>query len=310
MTFAIVFPGQGSQKVGMLDELSASYPSIRDTFAEASDVLGTDLWDVVSNGPAERLDQTEITQPAMLAADISIWRILEARLKETPAAAAGHSLGEYAALVAAGRLTLAEALSLVEQRAHLMVQACSDGAMAAVIGLSDSDVVEICSAVAESEAVAAANFNSPGQVVVSGTQAAVARVAELARDKGAKRVVTLAVSVPSHSPLMTAAVEPFRERLAVVDIRPGRFPVLHNVDAAARDDGEGIKVALEQQLNQPVRWVQTIQALASNSVDCIIECGPGAVLSNLGKRTAKTLAHLRCDTPAALEQCLEKINDE
>lgn len=285
MKTAFLFPGQGSQSVGMMNGL-AQYPEIKLTFDEASAVLGQDLWKLVSEGPAETLNQTAYTQPAMLTADIATWRVYLAQGGTLPAFMAGHSLGEIAALVAAGALDFADAVKLTRFRAEAMQNAVPDGvgAMAAVLGLDDDTVRAVCAEAAQGEVLEAVNLNSPGQVVIAGNKAAVKRGMTLAKEKGAKRALPLPVSVPSHSSLMKPAAEKFRAYLESIHLRAPEIPVLQNADVKSYSEPAAIKDALARQLHAPVRWVETVQALAAQGVTRCVECGPGKVLSGLAKR--------------------------
>lgn len=291
MTFACVFPGQGSQSVGMMADWAQSNAIVRETFEEADDALKLDLWRIIAEGPAEELNRTEITQPAMLAAGIAAWRAFRDAGGEMPVAMAGHSLGEYTALVAAESLAFGDALRLVAERGRLMQAAvpAGEGAMAAVLGLEDEQVRALCEQAAGEAVCEPVNFNSPGQVVIAGSRDAVARAMELASEAGAKRVVPLPVSVPSHSSLMKGAAERLREVLDGVDIRLPVVPVLHNVDAAAREDADAIREALARQLYCPVRWVDCVVALKARGVDSLIEMGPGKVLAGLTRRIDRSL---------------------
>ncbi len=291
MTFAFIFPGQGSQSVGMLADLATQHPAVGETFAEASEALGYDLWKIVQEGPAEELNQTHITQPAMLAGGMAVYRAWQVQGGAQPAAMAGHSLGEYTALVAAGSLSLGDAVRLVADRGRFMQEAvpAGTGAMAAILGLDDAKVIEVCERAAQGEVVSAVNFNSPGQVVVAGHKTAVERAVALAKEAGAKRALLLPVSVPSHCSLMQPAAERLAERLAGIDFKAPAVPVYNNVDVRAESDAEAIRTALKRQLFSPVRWVETIQALAGAGVDTVVECGPGKVLAGLNKRIDKAM---------------------
>ena len=285
MNFVFVFPGQGSQSVGMLAPL-ADHPLVRDTFAEASELLGEDLWALAADGPEEALSRTVITQPLMLTADSATWRVWCASHAERPVALAGHSLGEYAALVAAGSLGFADAVRLTRARAELMQSAVPEGlgGMAAVLGLDDAAVEAACAEAAQGEVVEAANFNSPGQVVIAGTRSAVQRGIDAAKARGAKRAVLLPMSVPSHCSLMLQAAERLAERLAEVEWQAPAIPVHHNADGASYSDVAAIRAALKRQLHSPVRWSGTLAALADTGIVAIGECGPGKVLAPLCKR--------------------------
>lgn len=292
MTLAFVFPGQGSQSTGMLNTLASEAPEVEATYRTASEVLGYDLWDIVQNGPAEKLNSTDVTQPAMLAAGVAVWRIWQARGGAQPVVLAGHSLGEYTALVCGGSLAFEDGIRLVAERGRLMQQAvpAGTGAMAAVLGLEDDTVRSICTDAAGGEVVEAVNFNSPGQVVVAGHKAAVERVVEQAKAKGAKRALLLPVSVPSHCALMQPAAQQLAEILKDVAIQAPVIPVINNADVATPTDPDAIRDALVRQLYSPVRWVETIQKMAADGVDCLIECGPGKVLVGLNKRIERNMA--------------------
>jgi len=307
MSFAIVFPGQGSQAVGMLAELAGEYSQVTDTFAEASEVLGYDLWNLIQNGPDTELNQTDKTQPAMLAAGIACWRVWQAAEGAAPAFVAGHSLGEYTALVASGALDFATAIKLVEKRGQLMQAAVpeGEGAMAAILGLTDDQVKTACSEAAQGDVVQAVNFNAPGQVVIAGAAGAVQRATDLAKEAGAKRALILPVSVPSHCDLMKPAAEKLAEEFASIDLATPSIKVIHNVDVASHDDAAAIKEVLAAQLYSPVRWVETIQALAANGVDTIVECGPGKVLAGLNKRIDRDMNALPVFDTASLAKALE-----
>ncbi|HSI29173.1 MAG: ACP S-malonyltransferase [Methylophilus sp.] len=283
-TFAFFFPGQGSQSVGMMQGLE-SHAIVKQTFEEASSVLGVDFWKMATE-PNDAINLTENTQPIMLTAGIATWRVYQSLGGKQPAAMAGHSLGEYTALVAAGALSFADALPLVKFRAEVMQQAVPEGqgAMAAILGLDDDTVRAVCSEAAQGQVVQAVNFNSPGQVVIAGEKAAVERGMALAKAKGAKRALPLPVSVPSHCELMKPAAEKLRVYLQNVDVQAPLVPVLHNADVAAYSDAAQIKDALVRQLYNPVRWVETVQLLASQQVLVSAECGPGKVLAGLARR--------------------------
>jgi [acyl-carrier-protein] S-malonyltransferase len=308
MSFAFVFPGQASQSVGMLASHSGTDPVVRATFDEASGVLGYDLWHLVQEGPTERLNTTEYTQPAMLAAGIATARLWARRKGGEPAAVAGHSLGEFTALVCAGALDFSTTIALVKFRGQVMQEAvpAGAGAMAVVLGLEDADVEAVCREAAQGGVVEAVNFNSQGQVAIAGETAAVQRAIEVAKAKGAKRAMTLPVSVPSHSSLMNGAAERFAKRLADVEIRAPHIRYISAVDAAAHAEPSDIRALLGRQLARPVRWPDTVRALAAAGVGQIIECGPGKVLMGLNKRvgqvTGVTFAAL--EDPASLDAAL------
>ncbi len=288
---AFVFPGQGSQATGMLAALAAVHPDVLITFAEASDSLGYDLWDLIQKNPDDKLNKTTFTQPALLVASVSIWRVWQETGGRQPVLLAGHSLGEYSALVCAGVLSLADAAALVAERGKCMQEAVPDGtgAMAAILGLENERVVEVCNDAAGSQVVSVANFNSAGQVVIAGHREAVERATILAKTAGAKRAIILPVSVPSHCALMRKAAEHFTLALAQVSFSEAEIPVIQNVDAQQRTNASDIKQALLQQLHQPVRWVETIEKFSSMGVTQVVECGPGRVLAGLIKRIDRSL---------------------
>ncbi|MDP1645022.1 MAG: ACP S-malonyltransferase [Thiobacillus sp.] len=307
MKLAFVFPGQGSQSVGMMGGWG-DRAEVRATFAEASDVLGQDLWALVADGPADLLNQTVNTQPAMLVADIAAWRVWQAAGGATPALLAGHSLGEYAALVVAGSLDFADAIRLVRFRAEAMQAAVPEGvgAMAAILGLDDDAVRAVCANAAAGEVVEAVNLNSPGQVVIAGNKAAVERAMALAKEMGAKRALPLPVSVPSHSSLMLPAAEKLLAHLQTVAIAAPAIPVLHNTDVQSHADADTIRAALAKQLHTPVRWVETVQALKAAGIERVIECGPGKVLAGLNKRIDDSLPALVLVDEASLQAALNQ----
>jgi len=301
---AFIFPGQGSQSIGMLAELAGQFPQVGETFGAASEVLGYDLWSICQQGPEERLNQTEVTQPAMLAAGVATWRAWKAQGGFDPDYLAGHSLGEYSALVAAGSLDYETAVALVAERGRLMQEATPQGAgaMAAVLGLDDDVLARVCDEAAESEVVSCANFNSPGQVVIAGDRAAVERACALAVEAGARRAIPLAVSVPSHCALMRPAAGLLAVELEAVEIRPASIPVLHNVDVQPHTSAAEIRQALVQQLWRPVRWSETIMALVGQGVTHFAECGPGKVLTGLNRRISREVTSAALLTAAELEQ--------
>ncbi len=308
MSLAFVFPGQGSQSVGMLAQLGERHEVIRETFAQASNVLGFDLWRLVQEGPEAELNDTSNTQPAMLTAGVALWRLWREKGGEEPVIMAGHSLGEYTALVCADALEFEDAVSLVRERGRYMQEAVppGEGAMAAVLGLEDAQVIAICERAAEGEVVAAVNFNSPGQVVVAGASAAVDRAVSLAREEGAKRAVMLPVSVPSHCALMRGAAERLGKRLEGMTIRPPRIPVVNNVDVAVESDPEAIRDALVRQLFSPVRWVETVRHLAERGVDGLVECGPGKVLAGLNRRIERGMKVYPLFDEESLKNAIER----
>jgi len=315
MTFGCVFPGQGSQSVGMLGALAPAAGAdslIRDTFAEASAALGYDLRQLVAEGPAERLNSTECTQPAMLAAAIATWRVWRANGGGEPAVVCGHSLGEFSALVAAGALDFAAAIDLVRFRGRVMQEAVPEGtgAMAAILGLDDAQVSEACREAAQGEVVEAVNFNAPGQVVIAGARPAVERAIEAAKGRGAKRAVALPVSVPAHSSLMGPAARRLGERLSAIDFRPPRIRFLSAVDAQPHCDPADLRQLLVRQLSSPVRWSETVRALAAGGARALIECGPGKVLTALNRRIDRGLEALALEDADSLQAALAAVKDE
>lgn len=307
---AVIFPGQGSQALGMTAELSELYPQIKETFAEASQALGEDLWAICQD--EELLNQTQYTQPALLAASIAIWRVLQTKMTEMPCYFAGHSLGEYSALCASGVISFADAIQLVHKRGQLMQDAVVgiDTAMAAVLGLEDSRVVTLCEQATEhvEEAiVGAANFNSPGQVVVSGNAAGVNAVIDKVQNTG-KKAIALKVSVPSHCALMQPASQALAEALAKIKFDQATIPVIQNRHAHVESSAVGIKQALTEQLSEPVLWSKTMQELADKQINILIECGSGNVLSNLAKRQARPIASYPTDKPVRLDKLIEVLS--
>ncbi|PTD97892.1 ACP S-malonyltransferase [Pseudothauera lacus] len=311
MSFALVFPGQGSQSVGMMAGYGDS-AVIRATFAEASDALGEDLWQMVCEGPTERLALTVNTQPLMLTAGVAAWRAWQAAGGPAPAMVAGHSLGEYSALVAAGALAFADAVPLVRFRAQAMQEAvpAGEGAMAALLGLEADAVREACAEAAQGEVVEAANLNAPGQIVIAGGKAAVERAVEVAKARGAKRAVLLPVSAPFHCALMKPAAERLAERLAGVAIARPQIAVLNNVDVAVYDEPAKIRDALVRQAFSPVRWIETVEEMARRGMSHVIECGPGKVLAGMSKRIAKDVEGGSAHDAASLEQAIAAVQGQ
>ncbi len=305
MKLALVFPGQGSQALGMMLAYG-DIPAIRSTFDEASTALGQDLWQLVSEGPAEALSQTVNTQPLMLTAGVAVYRAWLAKGGREPSMVAGHSLGEYTALVAAGALEFKDAVPLVRFRAQAMQQAVpqGEGAMAAILGLDDAAIRAACEEAAQGQVVEAVNFNGPGQTVIAGHAAAVARAADAAKTKGAKRAVMLPVSAPFHCSLMQPAAEALRGRLASVAVNAPRIPVVNNVDVACLSDPDAIRDALVRQARSPVRWVETIRAMAAQGVTHVFESGPGKVLAGLTKRIEGGLQGAALADAASLDQAV------
>ncbi len=295
MSLGVIFPGQGSQSVGMLADLYEHHAVVRQTFEEAGTVLGYDLAQLCLQGPEEDLNRTDRTQPALLAAGVAVWRLWREQGGPSPAMMAGHSLGEYTALTCAGALDFSDAVSLVARRGEFMQAAvpAGTGAMAAILGLEDEAIAEICKQAADGEVVEPVNFNAPGQVVIAGQREAVERAMKAASEAGAKRALPLPVSVPSHCSLMVPAARRLADVLNETDIKIPDIPVVHNVDAATRSDAGEIRDALVRQLHNPVRWVQTVQAMRGAGVSAFIEAGPGRVLAGLGKRIDKA-APVKC----------------
>jgi [acyl-carrier-protein] S-malonyltransferase len=308
-TLGFVFPGQGSQTVGMLQALASQYPLIEQTFEQASTCLGYDLWALIQQGPAEQLQQTVVTQPALLAASVSIWRVWVQHMAVRPAWLAGHSLGEYSALVCAKALAFTDAIQLVAERGRLMQAAvpAGTGAMAALLGLTEAEVQKVCDIAAEQHIVTLANDNAPGQIVIAGELAAVERAIVVARKLGAKRAIILPVSIASHCPLMQPAATQLAQYLQDVQFTQPTIPILHNADVQTHQSPDAIKKILAQQLFMPVRWVDTIQALAKLGIQVVVECGPGKVLSGLTKRIDPKLQPLPLDTPSFLASAMQKI---
>ncbi|EKO3891046.1 ACP S-malonyltransferase [Vibrio metschnikovii] len=301
--FAIVFPGQGSQAIGMLAELGEQYDVVKQTFSQASEVLGYDLWALVQQGPAEDLNQTHRTQPAILAASVAIWRVWQSLNLPQPEVLAGHSLGEYSALVCSGVIDFQQAISLVELRGRLMQEAvpAGTGAMYAIIGLDDEAIANACQQAAQGQIVSPVNFNSPGQVVIAGQKEAVERAGVLCKDAGAKRALPLPVSVPSHCALMKPAAEKLAIALAGLQFNSPSIPVINNVDVLAETDPAKIKDALVRQLYNPVRWTEAVQSMSDQGIEKLIEVGPGKVLTGLTKRIVKTLDAVAVNDSASFE---------
>ncbi|QYJ77631.1 ACP S-malonyltransferase [Shewanella acanthi] len=304
---AFVFPGQGSQALGMLAELAETQPIVGQTFAEASDVLGYDLWALIQDGPVETLNETDKTQPALLAASVAIWRAYVASGKAMPAMLAGHSLGEYSALVCAGVIDFKDAIKLVELRGQLMQQAvpAGTGAMYAIIGLDDAGIAAACEEAAQGEVVSPVNFNSPGQVVIAGQKDAVERAAAACKAAGAKMAVALPVSVPSHCALMKPAADKLAIALNDVQFNAPSITVINNVDVASPTDVADIKDALVRQLYCPVRWSETVGLMAEKGITQLVECGPGKVLTGLAKRINKSLSAQAVNDVASLAALTE-----
>lgn len=308
MSYGFIFPGQGSQSVGMLQDLAANFPLVKNLYAEASEVLGYDLWQMVQEGPESELNQTHITQPALLTAGYAVYQVMASETPVQPAYMAGHSLGEYTALVAAESLSFAQGVQLVAERGRLMQNAveAGKGAMAAVIGLEDEKIAEICQQV--EGVVEPANFNSPGQVVIAGYQEAVAKAIDLLQAAGAKKVVKLAVSVPSHCSLMKPAAEHLAEFMASLTFQAPKTPVLHNADVQSHTEDAAIKQALIKQLYCPVQWVKTVQFMASEGVSTLYELGPGKVLMGLNRRIDRKVKTLPVYDTTSVQKAVTALN--
>lgn len=302
---AFVFPGQGSQKVGMLADIASDFAVVKDTFAEASEALGYDMWELIQNGEQEQLNLTEKTQPILLTSSVALWRVWQQQSPVVPAMMAGHSLGEFSALVCAGSLQFADAVVLVRDRGQFMQTAVpvGEGAMAAVLGLEDEVIVEIC-AKTGAEAV---NFNSPGQVVIAGKVGAVDQAIILLQEAGAKRAMPLPVSAPFHTSLMKPAGEKLAEKVASLNVVSPSIPVVHNVHAQTESDPEKIKSLLVKQIYSPVKWTSCVQTMVASGIAITLECGPGKVLSGLSKRIDKSLTSYNIETPAGLDQAVQAL---
>lgn len=307
---AFVFPGQGSQKVGMLADYAQQYPQVTATFAEASEVLGYDLWDLCQNGTQEDINLTERTQPLMLTSSVALWRVWQARDGVMPGWMAGHSLGEWSALVCAGVVDFKAAVSLVRHRGAYMQEAVpvGQGAMAAIIGLDDAAIAAACDASAQGEVVAAVNFNAPGQVVIAGTSGAVERAIAACKEAGAKRALPLPVSAPFHTTLMKPAADRLADQVRTTEFRAPEIPVIHNVHARPETDPAAIRELMIEQIYKPVLWVGCVTELHQRGVSRTIECGPGKVLTGLAKRIVKALDAQSIEEPAGLEAVLEAVS--
>lgn len=305
--FAMVFPGQGSQSIGMLSELGEQYPIVKETFSQASSVLGYDLWQLVQSGPADELNKTWITQPALLAASVALFRVWQSVNGTKPEFMAGHSLGEYSALVCAGVIDFEDAIKLVELRGKFMQEAvpAGVGAMYAIIGLDNDSIAQACSQAAQGQVVSPVNFNSPGQVVIAGNKEAVERAGVLCKEAGAKRALPLAVSVPSHCALMKPAADKLASELSHISFNEPLFPVINNVNVKIETNAQVIKDALIAQLYSPVRWTEIVEYMANNNVELLVEMGPGKVLTGLTKRIVDTLSGCAVNDCTSLAAALE-----
>lgn len=306
---AFVFPGQGSQKIGMLADLAATYPIVTQTFAEASQVLGYDLWDLVQKGKQEDINLTERTQPLLLTASVAVWRVWQEKNGAKPVLVSGHSLGEWSALVCAGVISFANAVKLVQQRGKFMQEAvpAGQGAMAAIIGLDDALIIEACKNAEQGEVVSAVNFNSPGQVVIAGTAAAVERASALCKEAGAKRALPLPVSAPFHTSLMRPAADRLAEQINATEFKAPQIPVVHNVTAKTETDPQKIKALMIEQIYSAVRWVECVNTISEAGITVTVECGPGKVLSGLNKRINSELTALSIEKSEEIDAVLAQF---
>lgn len=304
MSFSIIFPGQGSQAIGMMSELAERFDSVKGLFEEGSDVLGTDLWQITQQGPIEQLNQTETTQPALLTAGVAAWQVWQQLGGATPAIMAGHSLGEYTALVCAGALSYADGVALVRDRGRYMQEAvpAGEGGMAAVLGLDDDVVRKVCEQTADGDCLQAVNFNAPGQVVIAGSAAAIERGIVAMKEAGAKRALPLPVSIPAHSSLMTSASKRLAERIAEIEFTMPTVPVLHNCNVSIAQTTSELTNNLVTQLDSPVRWVESVQLMHQQGVNTFYESGPGRVLGGMIKRIVTGVTIGCLEKPDALEQ--------
>lgn len=309
MSFSILFPGQGSQAIGMMSGLAEQHAVVKDTFIEASDALGVDLWGMTQQGPIESLQQTENTQPALLTAGVAAWRVWQEHDGPAPSMMAGHSLGEYTALVCAGALSFADGVALVRDRGRYMQEAVpeGEGGMAAVLGLDDNIVRDVCAKAAQGEVLQAVNFNAPGQVVIAGTASAIVRGTELLKEAGAKRALPLPVSIPAHSSLMSPASERLASRIDTVEISKPAIPVMHNCNVQIAQSSEQIAANLVTQLDSPVRWVESIQSMHQSGIDTFIESGPGRVLGGMIKRIVKGVSIACIEKPEAYVELIDSL---
>lgn len=306
---AFVFPGQGSQKIGMLADLAANYPIVAQTFAEASEVLGYDLWNLVQNGAQEDINLTERTQPLLLTASVAVWRVWQEKNGVKPALVSGHSLGEWSALVCSGVVAFTDAVKLVQQRGKFMQEAvpAGQGAMAAIIGLDDALIIEACKNAEQGEVVSAVNFNSPGQVVIAGTAAAVERASALCKEAGAKRALPLPVSAPFHTSLMKPAADRLAEQINATEFKAPQIPVVHNVSAQTETDPQKIKALMIEQIYSAVRWVECVNTISEAGITITVECGPGKVLSGLNKRINAELTTLSIEKSEEVDAVLAQF---
>ncbi len=311
-TLAFIFPGQGSQQLGMLSELAERYAVVRSTFEEASTALGYDLWHLVQEGPVEDLNRTDITQPAILAASVAVWRVWKELEGPRPAWLAGHSLGEYSALVCSGAMDFADGLRLVRARGKFMQAAVPEGqgAMAAILGLDADKIEAACALAAQGDVVAAVNYNAPGQIVIAGNVAAVERAMIACKEAGARKAIPLPVSVPSHCELMRPAAEKLADELNLIQLNKPRVPVIQNVHAAPETEVAAIRDNLVAQLYRPVRWIESIEFMRQQGADSYVECGPGKVLVGLNKRLVKTAKSLAVNDPDSVQVALESLRAE
>ncbi len=308
-TLAFIFPGQGSQKIGMLAELAEANPVIEQTFAEASQALGYDLWAMIQQGEQEQINQTERTQPILLAAGVALWRLWCEKGGTQPALMAGHSLGEWSALVCAGVVEFTDAVKLVQQRGKFMQEAvpAGEGAMAAIIGLDDDAIAQACEQAAEGEVVAAVNYNAPGQVVIAGAAAAVERASSACKEAGAKRAMPLPVSAPFHTSLMRPAADRLAEQILATSFSAPQIPVIHNLNAQTETDPAAIRTLMIEQIYNPVLWVDCVKALADKGVEQLVECGPGKALSGMCKRIDRSLLAVATETTGEFDKALTAV---
>ena len=311
MSFAFIFPGQGSQALGMADQLLADYPSARGRFEQASEILGYDIAKLISSGPAEKLNSTEVTQPALMVVSVAVWDQWLAAGGAEPQFMAGHSFGEYSALVCSGAMSFADGVEIVQYRGRFMQEAApaDGGAVAAILGLEPQALIEICAEAAGDEVVQCANFNAPGQIAIAGHSGAVARAGEAAKQAGAKKVIPLKVSAPVHTEIMRPAADRLAEKLAAIDITAPKIAVLHNVDVKTRNDAAGIRQALYDQMFSPVLWADTVEYLGTAGISTAVECGPGNVLSGLVRRTNRSINTLQICDKQSIEDAVKACGE-
>ncbi|MEM7466047.1 MAG: ACP S-malonyltransferase [Pseudomonadota bacterium] len=311
MSFAVVYPGQGSQALGMADALLRDYPAAQARFDEANDILGFNITDIIQQGPVEKLNQTEITQPALMVVSVAVWEQWIASGGAMPAYMAGHSFGEYTALVCSGAMSFAEGIAIVQYRGKYMQEAApaDGGAVTAILGLEADVLVKICAESAHGQVVQCANFNAPGQIAIAGDSEAVARASDAAKEAGAKKIIPLKVSAPVHTEIMRAAADRLAEKLAAIEIRPPSVPVLHNVDVIPRDEPDAIRQVLYDQMFSPVQWSDTVSFFTSKGVSAVIECGPGKVLSGLVRRIDRGIDTLQISDKPSIKAALATLGE-